>query len=311
MSHIVLLYAPEDHVFAHQLAVQLNQRGLAIWPVPDPNDLLETPDAPGGAVILNAQQAFEQASHVLGIMSPEAVASDAVQQQCVKALESGKRVIAVKRHPVDLPEHLQDCKVVDFDGPFLLAVESLVKRLKSAKAPTRPLTVEHAPTVARPGLLPLSLPAERCWRDDRLRINYNLPVILTREELETRVPAFFAAARFEMIKSTNKEMRGRRLREFKWFDPRRAVHTIAVRRRKGSVRVIYRMTRVQVYHWFRAHYYTFNRESAALYRYLVTGEITPDLLEPVHRQARRARVFSWLSVAGVMLVLVALLLILF
>jgi len=42
MSHILLQYAPEDQEFAHHLAVQLEQRGLAIWPVPDP---AQQPDA--------------------------------------------------------------------------------------------------------------------------------------------------------------------------------------------------------------------------------------------------------------------------
>ena len=35
MAHIMLLYALPDHKFARQLAVQLEQRGLVVWPVPE------------------------------------------------------------------------------------------------------------------------------------------------------------------------------------------------------------------------------------------------------------------------------------
>lgn len=300
MAHAFLLYAPEDQDFAHQLAVQLQQRGLVIWPVPDPN-VVETGPLP------DAEAGFGAASHYLGIISPEGIASETLQEQCRAALATGKPVIALMRHAVELPAHLAQCAVVDFDEPFLLAVESLVKRLAAAKAPTRPLTIEHPPLVSKPELLPIALPSERCWRDDRLRINYNLPVILTPEEMELRIPAFLAQTRFELDKSTRKEIRGVRMREFKWFDPRRAHQTITVKRRQGGLRVYYRMTRVQVYHWFPAHYYTLNREAAALYRYLVIGQLDSALLEPVRRQARRARLMSWAAVWALVLAPLAIL----
>lgn len=300
MAHVFLLYVPEDHDFAHQLAVQLQQRGLVIWPVPDPN-VAEAEPLP------DAEVGFAKASHYLGIISPESIAAETLQAQCSAALDTGKPVIALMRHEVDLPAHLAQCAVVDFDEPFLLAVESLVKRLATVHAPTRQLTIEHPPPVSKPGLLPIALPSERCWRDDRLRINYSLPIILTPEELEMRIPAFFAQTRFELDKSTRKEMRGVRMREFKWFDPRRAHHTITIKRRRGGLRVYYRMTRVQVYHWFPAHYYTLNREAAALYRYLATSQLDAALLEPVRRQARRARLLSWAAVWAFVLIPLAIL----
>ncbi len=298
MAHIFLVYAADDHTFASQLAVQLEQRGLDVWPVPDPLAVERgaPPDPP------DRDRAFADASHILGIFSPEALASGHVQERCSAALEVGKHVIAVLHHPVTLPDALNACPKVSFDEPFLLAVESLVKRLKATDAPTRPLTVEHPPPVSKPSLLPIALPSERCWREDRLRINYNLPIVLTRAEMEALIPPFFTATGFELIKATKKQMRGRRKREFDWFDPRRAVHTLTVRRRKRHLQVYYRMTRLQVYHWFPAHYYTLNREAAALYRYLVTGRLDTRTLEPVRRQARRARIFSWLAVLGVLIV---------
>lgn len=293
MSHIALLYAPADQAFAHQLAVQLTQRGLMIWPVPDPITPDSETDLPA------EDDGVALASHLLGIISPDAVASATLMAHCEAALEDDRHVIALLYRPAPLPDYLQGCPTVDFKEPFLLAVEALVKQLKAMKAPRRKgHSMEHRPPVTIPDLLPIALPAERCWRDERLRINYTLPIILSREELDLRIPVFFAQARLEMVKSTKRRISGWRMREFKWFDPRRAEHTLTVQRRKDGLRVYYRMTRLQVYHWYRAHYYTFNREAAALYRYLVTGQMTPDLLEPVHRQARRARLFSWGSLIG-------------
>ncbi len=300
MSHIVVLYAPADQAFAHQLTVQLAQRGLVIWPVPDPN-------MPDNETDTNPDDGFALASHILGIMSPDAVASPALMARCEAALDNDKHVIALLYRPASLPDHLHGCPTVNFEDPFLLAVEVLVKRLKALKAPRRKdRTMEHPP-VTIPDLLPIALPAERCWRDDQLRINYTLPIILSREELDLRIPAFFAQARLETVKRSKRRISGWRMREFQWFDPRRAEHTLTVQRRKDGLRVSYRMTRRQVYHWFRAHYYTLNREAAALYRYLVTGEMTPDILEPVHRQARRARLISWGSLIGFWVLVVLLL----
>ena len=296
MSHLFLLYDDADQEFAHQLSVQLQQRGLAIWPVPDPNALKPRLEP-------DMAQGFEAASHLVGIISPQALQSEAFQQKCDAALASKKTVIALNYRAADLPEHMKACPVVEFEGTFLLAVESLVKHLRSVKAPTRPLTVEFPVQVSKPGLLPIALPSERCWRDDRVRINYRLPIILSREEMEMRVPEFFARARFEVTKSDKKEMRGQRMREFSLFDPRRAHQVITVQRHKSDLRVSYRMTRVQVYHWFPAHYHVLNREAAALYRYLVTGELSPMLLEPVYSQGLRARLVSWGTILGALILI--------
>jgi len=197
---------------------------------------------------------------------------------------------------------LQACRVVDFRGQFLLAIEELVKQLEKADAPTHPLTVEHPPPLLKPDLLPITLPSERCWREDRLRINYILPIILTPEELEVRLPAFLAQTQFELVKNTPKTIQARRLRGFSLFDPRRADHTLTVKRRKGSLDVYYRMTRTQVYYWFPGHYRVLDREAAALYRYLVTGKLTPDVLEPVAYQAKLARALSWGTIAAFFLI---------
>jgi hypothetical protein len=295
MSHIFVLYEPHDQPFARHVAVQIEQRGLVVWPVPDPAS------APLAAVP-DPDQGLETASHVLGILSPTAVTSEDLRCQCERALDLGKHVIAVISQSCDIPAHLQTCPVVDFRGQFLLAIEELVKRLEKADAPTRTLTVEHPPPLLKPDLLPITLPSERCWREDRLRINYILPIILTPEELEVRLPAFLVQTQFELVKNTPKSVQARRLREFKLFDPRRADHTLTVKRRKGSLDVYYRMTRTQVYYWFPAHYRVLDREAAALYRYLVTGKLTADVLEPVAYQARLARALSWGIIAAFFLI---------
>jgi hypothetical protein len=296
MSHIFVLYEPQDQSFARQVAVQIEQRGLVVWPVPDPAT------APP-AQLPDPAQGLETASHVIGILSPTAVASEDMRCQCQHALDLGKHVIAAISQTCDIPAHLRPCPVVDFRGPFLLAVEELVKQLEKTDAPTPPLTVEHPPPLLKPDLLPITLPSERCWREDRLRINYILPIILSPEDLGVRLPAFLVKTQFELVKNTSKTLRARRLREFSLFDPRRADHTLTIKRRKGSLDVYYRMTRTQVYYWFPAHYRVLDREAAALYRYLVTGQLTNAVLGPVTHQAKLARALSWSTIVGFFLVL--------
>lgn len=300
MSHIAILYAPPDHAFARQLAVQLDQRGLAVWPVPDP-DRAQT-DGAASDPDTGRDDALDEATHVLGVLSPESVASPALLRECQRALALDRHVIAVLRETSSLPAELSACPVIDFRGPFLMAVEDLVQHLEKSGAPTHPLTIEHPPPVLKAGLLPIMLPAERCWREDRLRINYTLPIILTAQELETRLPAFLVKCDFELLDSTPKSLHARRRRAFALFDPRRADHTITVRRHHGSLEVYYQMRRTQVYHWLPAHYRVLDREAAALYRYLVTGVLDSLLLAPVQRQAHLARVMSWSALAAFVLV---------
>ncbi len=284
MPHILVHYAPPDHKFAHHLAVQLEQRGMVVWPVPDPALRRDEP-VPDGS------DGLADASHIVIVLSPHSSTPDR-EPHWASVLQGDARVIVVTCDRCTVPDALAAYPVVDFEGQFLPGFEELVRRLKRSHAPTRPLTIEHPPPVAKQDLLPLSLPAERCWREDRLRINYTLPIILTAEELQTRLPAFLVQANFELERATNKQVRGRRLRRYRLFDPRRAEHTITIKRRSGELAVYYRMARMQVFHWFPAHYRTLDREAAALYRYLVTGQLE-GILKPVEQQARRAILVSW------------------
>ena len=293
MAHIFLLFAEADHAFAHHLAVQIEQRGMVVWPVPDPTLRAEQ--------LTDYLAGLEDASHLLSIVPTDPADFDALQPHCQRALERGLRAIAILTHPGDLPDDLKGCPVVDFEGHFLLAFEELSHLLKKSKAPTRLLTVEHPPPVANVGLLPIFLPSERCWRDDRLRINYTLPILLTPEELDTRLPAFLVAFDFELVQSAKKRIRGQRIsKRYALFDPRRAEHTLTIRRRRGRSDVYYRMTRTQVYHWFPAHYRALDREAAALYRYLATGQLQ-GLRALVDLQARRARLVSWSAIVVALL----------
>lgn len=286
MAHIALLYTSPHHSFAEQLATHLGQRGLVVWPVPSTHAV--PPPVPADLGI------NKDASHVLviGPLAPEA--TGALLAEWEDLLKTAQHVILIRcENCAELGGAFKKYPQVDFRDQYLLAIEDLVSRLEKTGAPTRPLTVEHPPPLTKPTLLPQHMPAERCWREDRLRINYNLPIILTPDELEVRLPAFLVKAGFELERSTPKQVRGRRLsKRYHWFDPRRAQHTLTIRRRKGRLRVYYRMTRMQVYHWFPAHYRVLDRESAALYRYLVTGRLD-GVLNPVDAQARRAQVVSW------------------
>lgn len=289
MTHILICYAPPDHAFARHLAVQLEQRGIVIWPVPDPSR--RSAEMPA-----NDASALAAASHVLVVLSADSTAPDS-PPHWTPAPQDQAKIVLVLRNQCAIPAGLAEYPAINFEGQFLLAFEELARRLIKTGAPTRPLTIEHPPPVAKRDLLPLHMPAERCWREDRLRINYTLPIILTADELQTRLPAFLAQADFELDEATAKEVRGRRRRHFALFDPRRAEHTITIRRYPGDLSVYYRMARTQVYHWLPPHYRTLDREAAALYRYLATGHLD-GLLEPVHRQARRAILSSWGAIAA-------------
>ncbi|MCL4237882.1 MAG: TIR domain-containing protein [Anaerolineae bacterium] len=289
MPHILICYAPSDHAFARHLAVQLEQRGIVIWPVPDPGRRSEKMPADDAS-------ALAAASHVLIVLSTASTAPDA-SPHWTPALQGEAEIVLVLRDECAIPSELTGYPAVNFEGQFLLAFEELASRLITAGAPTRPLTVEHPPPVAKRDLLPLHMPAERCWREDRLRINYTLPIILTADELQTRLPAFLAQAEFELDEATSEEVRGRRRRHFPLFDPRRAEHIIIIRRYSGDLGISYRMARTQAYHWLPAHYHTLDREAAALYRYLATGHLD-GLLGPVHRQARHAIFSSWGAIAA-------------
>lgn len=334
MPYICLLYSEADQAFARQLAVQLRQRGLRVRGVPDPTRLAdyavidadldppaEMPDAPSDPASepdLSApadryalmRRHLADASHVLIVVSGDALDETPLTALWHAALAEKRYVLVIQRSPLTLPDPLAGLPSVEFDRPFLLATEDVVHRLEKKHAPARPVTVEHPPPVSEPRLLPIRMPAERCWREDRLRINYHLPYITSGEDLALNLPDFLELAGFEIVKQTGKSVRGRRLnRSYALFDPRRAVHTLTIKPRKGRVRIYYRMTRLQVYHWYPAHYRVLDREAAALYRFLVTGDPF-GTLQPVERQARRARALSWLSllVPVVLAVVIALLL---
>lgn len=297
MSHIVVVSCPEDATFASQLIVQLQQRGLVVAPVPDPSD-------PNDTLPPADEQMLEGASHVVLLVSPESVNSAETVALWERALSSsGKTVIAAQHQIGALPAALQGVQLVDFRQPFLLAVEELVQQLKASGAPLRPLTYEHP--MFKQDLLPSWLPSERCWRDDRLRVHYVLPMVLDESELSEMLPAFFSAAGFTSRPGDPSGLSGQRGKTYPWFDPRRAQQTLTVMPYEGAVLARYQMTRMAVQFWFPAHYHTLDREAAALFRYLATGTLD-DALEPVDTQARIARMLSWLSVVLVILILLTL-----
>lgn len=301
--HIYLSYAPQDRTFARQLGIQLQQRGLVVWRVLDTAQLAAMQPDEGAAL--------EAASHVLAILSPNSTATPDLLRDWGRALGMQKHVFVVIHETCDIPEVLQPLPRVDFRDRFLLAVEDLVQNLQATGAPTRPLTVEYPPPVGKSGLLPNTLPSERCWREDRLRVNYVLPMILPPGELEARTAYFFEIARFELTEVGPRVVRARRVRDFNLFDPRRTDQTLIIEQLEGLLMVRYHMTRTQVYYWFPGHYHVLDREAAALYRVLATDAVGPDVLEAANAQAERAQALSWVVLAVILVaILVFLLLVL-
>jgi len=298
MPHVLLVYAPGDAPFARQLAVHIDQRGFVVWPVPDMGAPLPALD--------DDPAALADASHVLCILPSADDAPAAARDFCRRAVSQAEHAVIIRRDERELPEYTRACPSVDFGGSFLPAVEELIALLYEADAPAHPLTVEYPPPVQKSGLLPTMLPAERCWREDRLRVNYTVPIILPVEALALRLPAFLAQSGFELTASSARHLAARRSARYPIFDPRRAQQTLTLTPLEGMLLVYYQMTRTQVYHWLPAHYRTLDREAAALYRYLSTGKMDSALLDPVRTQARIARAFSWGALLLAALVVVVL-----
>lgn len=296
MSHIFVVFCPEDARFATQLIVQLQQRGLMVEPGPDPSD-------PRGAVLPPDSALVDDASHFVLLVSPAAEASADSQVLWARALDTQKPVIAAQHEIGALPPALEGVPLIDFRQPFLLAVEALVQHLKASGAPQRPPTYERP--MFKPDLLPSWLPPERCWRDDRLRVHYLLPIVLDEDELHKLLPTFFAAAGFTPRPDAPSGMSGQRAGGFRWFDPRRAPQSLTVLPHEGALLARYQMARSAATFWFPAHYHTLDREAAALFRYLATGTLD-DALRPVIVQARIARMLSWLSVVLLILIMITL-----
>lgn len=284
MAHIFLSHAHHDHAFAEQLAIQLQQRGFVVRPIPSADSPAESRS--------NETNLLETATHILVILSAQATASDDVLREWERVLELGQQIILVLYQTSDIPERLLPYPVVDIRGTFLLGVEDLVERLKRSAAPTRQLTVELPPPVVKVGLLPHVLPPERCLREDRIRINYTLPMIMPEYELAIRMPGFYAATGFQLVEGRHASFKARRIYSYPLFDPRRAEQTLTVETTEGALRAYYQMTRMQVYTWLPAQYRTLDREAAALYRYLATGSLN-NSLDAVNQQARLAQAVSW------------------
>jgi hypothetical protein len=294
MPHICLSYIPLNARFAHQLSIQLQQRGLSVHPVPDP--MLTKSGGP-------SQEALDAASMILVILSVQAADEPNELpgwEQIV--LKSDRPLIAVLYETCEIPDPVREIPLVDFrEPPFLLAVEKLVQLLKSLGAPTRQLTVDHP--IFKTDLLPSSLPSERCRRDVWLRIRYEVPMVLAPDSLASQMPGFFAQTGFQQLPNDGIVVRAQRLRTFKWFDPRRAEHTLVIEPREGELRATYQMIRSQALWWLPVHYRALDREAAALYRYLATGQVG-DTLDAVDRQAGTAVSTSWTIVVLILLALV-------
>lgn len=303
MSHIFVSHESIDRQFASQLASQLEQRGMKVWAVPD------TGLPAAAATPTDESGALESATHVLAVLTPTSVATHDRHREWKHALKQHKHVILILRETCDIPDFVRDLPVVDFRRQYLLAVEDLVDYLKKTDVPTRPLTYELPAVNA--DLLPGSLPAERCWREFRLRVNYRLPVILSAEILMELLPGFYDRSGLQLVETNFRTtppaiVAERAHKVFSLFDPRRAQHTVTIEPETGAVHVYYQTYRSQVWFWLPAHYHVLDCEAAALYRYLVTQELG-DGLASVEQQARTAITLSWMTLIVTLVVAAGLL----
>src|SRR4030067_1078754 len=109
MAHLVFLHTRQDTLFASQLAIQLQQRGLIVRPLPD--QLIPEKDQSA-----EARKELDSATHVLAVFSVEAAASEEMRRDCEHVLDLEKHLIVILHQTCDLPERLASCPVVDFRG---------------------------------------------------------------------------------------------------------------------------------------------------------------------------------------------------
>jgi hypothetical protein len=108
-DQVFICYAREDAEFALRLARALQARGVAVW--------IDQWSIPKGADWDRAiDDALYACSHVLIVLSPEAVESNEVRAELRTAFDENKRVVPVLHRPARVPRRLRLLQLVDLSA---------------------------------------------------------------------------------------------------------------------------------------------------------------------------------------------------
>ncbi len=114
-------YADADAVFVHRLADDLRNMGVQTWLPRQENGEI----AWAGGV----HPALEDCTQMVVVLSPQAVADEAVQQAWRFFRDRRKRIVVVSRGAVPVPDDLRRAPRVDFSGEYRPALRELVLAL--------------------------------------------------------------------------------------------------------------------------------------------------------------------------------------
>jgi peptidyl-prolyl cis-trans isomerase A (cyclophilin A) len=127
MSGAFFSYSRIDSEFALRLGEDLRAAGLNVW--------VDQLDIEAGAEWdIAIENALTRCHQMLVILSPSSVASRMVRNEVLFAFEENKVVIPILHKPCDVPLNLRRIQHIDFKTDYDRALQSLIKRLRTAAA---------------------------------------------------------------------------------------------------------------------------------------------------------------------------------
>ncbi len=141
MSLVFVSYARKDAEFVTRLADDLRAQRVPLW--------IDREALPGGAEWLTAlENALEDATHLLLVLSHASNRSKFVRKELLYALEEGKRVIPIRIEDCKPPLMARDLQYIDFVGvPYPDALKRLLAALPQSPEsgpPAEPAAARHA-----------------------------------------------------------------------------------------------------------------------------------------------------------------------
>jgi hypothetical protein len=142
-DHVFICYSRKDEDFVIKLATNLKQQGVPVW--------LDQWDIPSGANWNRTiENALNECTRLLAIISPSSVDSDEVQSEWLSALEEKKIVVPILYQPCRMPFRLKPIQYIDFTSRSLddeKSLEQILNALGMTKIiPDMPVTQqEHEP----------------------------------------------------------------------------------------------------------------------------------------------------------------------
>ena len=121
-EHIFVSYSKSDRDFVRRLSRDLKSAGAYLW--------IDELSIGGGELwVETIEWALESCSSMLIVLSPEAIASQNVNDEISFALDEGKRVVPLLLRKCRIPFRLRRYHHINFSKDYDLGLKSLVKSL--------------------------------------------------------------------------------------------------------------------------------------------------------------------------------------